>query len=600
MESDSGAPSGPRLALVVLSLGAGAWAAVLAGHGWFVEDDLWSLTVATDLGWGWDLLGRDVFGHVSPGFNALIWLVAGPGGGRYGVAVAEVALLAAAVPASVAAAARSLGARRWPAVVAATVATASVVSATASTWWTAALVILPSLLATAWTVVGIGRARRGHGDGAWIAAIALFVGMSASEGAAVVLVLALALAAAPGPGSLRQRVAGAWGAPWRWWIVLAPFAAAAAVRASASTPLTPSTHPSPGDLAAFPIVFVVRGLLPTFAGLASNRVEAFGSPAASVVLGVVAVALAAAVFRRRLLPGASWALGGVAAVFVARGVVIAWGRLTLLGWEHAVEVRYVADLAWLVPAVLAAWWKRPTRADPYFGPVRRPVAAALALAAGVVVVGLVGQVLVADRAPSADSRAYREHLIASWSHRRPGATVIDAIVPGAVLGPQWGEFLFVSRTVDRDGLHLDFDPSDRLLAPDDRGVLGPVTLGALTSLDVERAFTAAGAPTVRHEAGCWVAGAAPATVWVPLARPVTRAPYVLDLALSGPSSRAVGFVAAGTAPQARIGASPEGRGPERWLVSTLPFAADQIGFELPAGERLCLGSGEVSIPVAEP
>lgn len=588
------------LALVAVLSGAGA--AALAAGGWFVEDDLWNLTVAADLGWGWNLLGRDVFGHVSPGFNALIWIVAEPGGSRYGSAVAEIAVLATAVPPSVAAAARALGARRWPATVAATVASASVVVATASTWWTAALVIFPSLLGAAWTVVGIGRARGGKGDGAWIAAVALLVGMSASEGVAVVLVFAVALAMAPGPGSVVHRVARAWGEPWRWGIVLAPFALAAVARASASTPLSSTAPPPIGDAATFPVVFVVRGVLPTFAGLAANRVEAFGSPAASVALGVLAVVVIGAAFRRHLLPGVGWAVGGVAAVFVARGVVVAWGRLTLLGWEHAVEVRYLADLAWLVPAVLAAWWKRPTRAHRYVGPVRRPVAVALSVAAVAVAAGLVGQVLVADRAPAARSRAYRERMLASWRDQPEGTAVVDALAPGDVLGPQWGTYLFLSRTVDRDGLGLTFDPGalgDRLVAPDAGGTLRPVSLGPLAALRVRQAFTAAGTPAVRHDAGCWVAGPEAATVWVPLARPVTRSAYVLDLRFKSESSVATPLIAAGTAPEAVIGASPAGRSPRRWLVSTLPFAASQIGFRLGPGERFCLRSGHVTTPVAE-
>lgn len=586
-----------RSALVGLAVASGAWAAYLAGRGWFVEDDFWNLAVAQDQGWGWGLLGRDVFGHVSPGFSALVWLVAGPGRSRYGVAVAEIALLAAVVPPSVAAAARALGARPWPAVLAACAATTSVALATASTWWTAALVIYPSLLGAAWTVVGFGRARRGRADGAWIASVALLVAMSASEGAAVVLVFTVVVAMGPGPGSVVRRVANAWGAPWRWWVVLAPLWVSAIVRASASTPVSPSTPPPFGDLVTFPAVFAVRGLLPTFAGAAANRVEVVGSPTASVVLGLMAVLVVGLVFRRHLLPGAGWALGGVIVAVLARGALVAWGRLTLLGWEHAAEVRYVADLAWLVPVVLAAWWKRPTRAHRYFGPVRRPTAAVLGVTGAAVVVGLVGQVLVADRAPAGQSRAYREQLAASWREQPAGVAVVDVSVPSGVLGPQWGTYLFTSRTVDRDGLGLAYRPTDRLVAPDARGVLGSVELGTLTTLRVDRAFTASGSPEVRHTRGCWVAGTEPALVWVPLARAVTRGAYVLDLRLAGPSDRSTTLVAAGLAPEAAIGVSAVGRGSRRWLVSTLPFTATQIGFAIPAGQGFCLRSGSVTSPV---
>ena len=81
------APSA-RSALVLVAVSSAALTVLLARRGWFYYDDFWNLTIAHDLGWGWDLLGRPVFGHVTPGANAFIGFVAGRGPSGYVWAVA--------------------------------------------------------------------------------------------------------------------------------------------------------------------------------------------------------------------------------------------------------------------------------------------------------------------------------------------------------------------------------------------------------------------------------------------------------------------------------------------------------------------------------
>ncbi|QXC60409.1 hypothetical protein KSP35_19080 [Aquihabitans sp. G128] len=588
---------GPRWALALAALGSAAWTAALASVGGFYYDDFWNLTVAHDLGWGWSFLGRPVFGHVIPGANAMVGLVAGPGGFHHGWAVATLAVLAAPIPVLGAAAARALGARPWPAVAAGVVASSSAGLAAASGWWSAGLNLYPSVLGGMGLVVGFGVARSGRRWGAPVAAAALGVGLACSEGAAVFLVVPVVLAVGTGSGPLFWRLVRTWGRPSGWVVVATPLLAAVVARASAAAPLGSAPRAPLADVASFPLVFLARGFLPSLVGLTPGRVDLLGRPVLSVLAGVVGLVVAGLALRDRLRPGFAVPVVAVALVVAARAGLVAWSRLALLGWDDAVELRYHADLAWLVPVLVAAWWQ-PAGRRARSTPARRR---RLVLAVGVVAaLGLVGQVVTTSGEPARASRAYRDRLATSWADQPSGTAVLDALVPAEVLGPQFGEFLFLSRTVARGGLDLRYGPASRVVAPDGSGRLVPVRLGPVADLLPDAAFTAAGEAGVDHRGGCWVARDRPALVWVPLSRPVLPAAWVLDLRLAGRSATAVSFVAAGQAPAAPIAASPEGRGRRRWVVTTVPFTASQVGFAIPAGERFCLASGVIAAAEARP
>lgn len=589
----------PRRALALLAVGSGLLTAVLAARGWFYYDDFWNLAVAHDLGWGWDLLGRPVFGHVAPGFNLFVGLVAGPGHHRYAVAAATLVLLAAAIPVAAAAAARALGARPWPSVAAGLVAMTAAPVATASTWWSGGLMIYPPMVAGMVVLAGFGAARRGARWGMPVAALALLGGLLFTEGAAVFLVPPVVLALADGPGGAWARVR-AFLRDRRWLLLLVPLAVALVVRASASGPVDAPARPSLLSALTFPVAFVVKGFVPSFLGVVTNRFELAGSAGADAVAGLVllALALVAGLRLRGRFPLA--AVVAIVATVYARGVMIAWGRLRILGWHDAVEGRYYADLAWLVPVLLVARWPRAVvarRARPATGWRRAARGPVVALVAAVVL-GLVGQAGVARNAPSVASGRYRDRLAASWRTVPAGTSTIDALVPSTVLGPQFGPFTFLSRTAGIGVASLRYAPADHWVAPDPSGRLVPVRLGPLSALVPSRAFTASGAPGVTHQAGCWVAGSQAALVWVPLTRGVTSGPWVLDLHLRGTSDGAVRFLTSGMGPATYLATSPVGRGDRRWVVAATPFQGTQIGVEIPAGGRFCLGSGSVSEWVA--
>ena len=594
----------------------------------FYYDDFWNLDQAHELGWGWDFLGRPVFGHVTPGANVIIGIVAGPGGGHWFVAAFFLVVLAAMVPVAATLAARSLGADAGPALVAGGLAAAGSALASGSTWWSAGLNIYPSVLAGCAVVGGYGWARQGRRVGVVVAAVGLLFGLSFTEGAAVFLVVPVVLAISnPAAGNKRpiDRLLDAWGSRRAWLAVLAPLLITLVVRASASGPLGSDEHPPLASLIGFPGAFLGRGFIPSLIGLTTGRVELFDSPVLTVVAGLVGVAAVGIVFRSRLTHAVAVpALVAVALVVAARGVLVAWSRLELLGWDRAVEVRYWADLLWLVPVLLAPAWIRanPSATDaatadtievddevdavasnegvPGLVDLRRPRGPIPITVGLLALVGVLGQAAIAAQAPSVTSAEYVSTARSSWSDRPDGAVALDTAVPHTVLGPQFGVSTFLSRTVSRVGVDLEFEPAESFVAPDENGRFHPVTLGPLTTPNVAEAFTAVGAPGVTHEGQCWVAGPAGALVWVPLARPLTAGSYVLDLRLAGPSDTSVAVLAAGSEPSRYVGLSAVGRGPDRWIIATGGFAGTQLGFELDAGTRMCLASGEITLAVEAP
>lgn len=620
-----------RVGLLMLAVSTALLTLILGLGCGFYYDDFWNLDQAHRLGWGWGLLGRPVFGHVNPLTNAAIGLVAGPGGGRWAVALGMLVLFAAPVPVAAAWAARRLGADEPASLVAGALTAASAALGSIDSWWSAGIYLYPSIVAGCAIVGGFGLVRSGRRIGLVIAVVGLAVGLGLTEGVLVVLLAPAVVAAMGGrsrAGSL-ARLRSTWGPPRRWaWFAL-PIVGALVVRASAAAPIEQYPRSPFLSLAGFAPVFLFRGFVPSLVGLTAGRVDVLGSSLLTTVVGVVAVGGIGMVLRSRLRPGVAVpAIAAVVAAVLARALMVGWSRLALLGWHDTIEVRYWVDLVWLVPVLLApAWLPAPVRvprrlgAGPskpeVAGDVRSdefppptapraaaawaisPSAAAVAIGA-LIVAGLVGQVAVSAQAPSRTSRRYLDAARSSWGSRPAEAVALDTLVPAAVLGPQFGAGTFLSRTVVRADLPLDFGPSDALVAPDERGRFREVTLGPLTTLDVAAAFTATDAPGVAHEGACWVAGAQGAVVWVPLTRPLTLGPYVLDLQMSGPSDRHVAFLAAGTVPSAYLGASQVGRGGDRWLVASTPFQGTQIGFELRAGARLCLASGQVSLPVAAP
>ncbi len=581
-------------ALGALSLLSGLVAGVIARAGAFHADDYWSLQDLRVMGVGWDFIGRPVFGHVTPGANLAVALVGTAGGGRYGWAVLEIVLLAAAVPPMAFAAARSLGARPVPALAAALVTATSVGWASASTWWSAALNVTPAALGGMAVLVGMRTHARGRWWGRWGAALGLLVALSVTEGAAVFVVLPLAVAweeagRTEAGRSVAVRARLLWADRRGWGVLALPLAAMWAWRASASAPVLPPPHPGIADLLVFPGSFLLQGFVPTWAGAAPGRAEPFGSPALAVVVGLAVGVATWAALRGRLRTGVGWSLGAVVATVWLRGVLVAWGRLEVLGWSRAVELRYLADLTWMAPVVLAGYLApAPRRAR-----TRRRVPATVAVTALAALGGLVGQLVVVVGDPGHEARRYRERMTASSGAVPPGGHVLDTAVPGTVLGPEFGAYLFLSRTVAPTGVPLRFGTTAPWYRADDRGVLRRVRLGPVSQLDPASAFTAVGAPGVVHRGGCWVAESGDALVWVPLTVPVARAAWVLDLRLTGTSWSELAIESAGLEPVTPIVASPGGRSRRRWVVTTLPFAAGQLGFRVPSGERLCLRGGTV-------
>ncbi|MCB0972452.1 MAG: hypothetical protein KDA97_13180 [Acidimicrobiales bacterium] len=574
----------PAVAVGAISITVALATAAVASRGTFVHDDYWNLDTFGDRGWGWWFLGRPTFGHVVPGFNAAVAVVASLGG-RWSVAVVQVAVLAGALPIAAFATARALGARQAPAIVAAALVASQVGWASAMTWWAAALNTYPVALAGMAVVAATPGIVRGRRSAAVAASAAMVVGASFTEGALAFLaypLVALVLVPVPRGGhGVRRRVSVWWAARVQVAILGLPVAVAAAWRASAPEPLGRWPHPQPIDVVAFVPSFVARGLFPGLVGLVDHQVLVAGSRTATVVAAVVAVASIGVVALPRLGAGFRPALVGAVAVVVVRAAAVAWGRLEVLGWDLAVQARYVVDLAWMIPVLVVAHL-------PALAPPRRRVLVVVAVA--LVAAGLWGQAIVVADAPFHRARAYRDRVAASVAAAGPEVAVLDGAVPSTVLGPEFGAATFLSRALGAADQELPFSSRGPFVRIGPDGGAGRVRLVPVAGAGVADAYTEVGAPGVTHDGGCWTAGAAASTVWMPLSGPLGAGAWVVEVRFRPGSAGPLELVAADGGLRRSIHASEAALDHDRWLAPTLGFAGTQVGMVLGPGERACVRS----------
>ena len=65
-----------RIGLLAVLVGQAAWVAVLCGRGWFYQDDLGALDVATGRTLDWGYLTSPVNDHLVPGYRLVFWVLA--------------------------------------------------------------------------------------------------------------------------------------------------------------------------------------------------------------------------------------------------------------------------------------------------------------------------------------------------------------------------------------------------------------------------------------------------------------------------------------------------------------------------------------------
>ena len=612
---------------------AGLLTAFSLSRVWFYYDDFWNISEARHNGWGWAQLTRSVLGHFYPGYNLSFSVVQSAGSGGYplgvamtaigivviGVLVADVArLLQASSTAAAIAVALTLGFGAWPAV------TLWLSAATNSV--PAALFMLLALdLHLRWLrVEPAGPPASPDSTGSVVrhkvllglgAGLAFGCGLAFYESAVFILgvFFGVTLLAFTG-GTIAHRVRQL-GRTWPLWLAYAPPVAVLPV-AFALGPYGEEfsadavTHPKIGELARVASKAIVDGLGTSFIGLHPDRFGLFGSaPASSVAAAVVLVGGLVWLWRR-----VGWTAGVAAAVivvpFALRMGLAAWGRLTLLGWGIAHDVRYFADYAWVIPVVvlaaLAGGSRQPTPRAEGSAPARH-LSRALRGAAGTILAALVvvsvwRANVVVDTSPQKITRAYYDEFATSYEELTADGTaisVLDSLVPAEVLGPQFGGFTHLSHTLTASFEDLPFnDPYAPMFAPDFGGRLRPVELLPVAELQPKRAFTSEAPVTTTTStdgAECWTAGPQVARVWVPLTVPVDAGFGVVTLEVGAPTNMdEVPILAAGLLPLGYIGSAIDHDwSRDRVVITSHYFAATQLGFDVAANSQLCLRGGVV-------
>lgn len=605
---------------------AAAVAAIALSRTWFYYDDFWNISVSREMGLTWAYLTRSVLGHFYPGYNLSFAAVrmAGTGGFPLGVALTVVGY--AGLGFATAAVVRSLAtmgsanrvddaapAGRYAPTLAAAAAVLFGAWAPVLLWLSAASNSVPAALFCVGMVwCHLRWLRDPRPRWAVLAALSFGCALSFYETAVIALVplVALTLMWSTEPG-----VRGKWSTligQRRLWAAYAAPLAVLAVAFVAGPYGEDFTNPaSPVEMLRLSAKSSLDGYGTAVVGLHPGHFDLFGSAVVSNVFAAVVLILLGLVLSRRR------GVWGVAAVAVGplvaflRFLPVSWGRLHLLGWVMSHDPRYYADLAWVMPVMVAAAWFSTTKRMPpapalvdaraRFGAQwsvwRVPLGVTLATAA------VVGHFAIAyQQSPQKITREYRDAVgadLAKFADQGRQVSILDTLVPAAVLGPEWGYYTHQSRVLPTafSGLHFN-DPYLPLFAPDFSGHLIPAQLTPAAAIGVDRPFPTTGSITATPATGggtCWSAGSGGGRVWLPLDHALGRQFWVIRLEMApGTKASKSLLIAGGSAPLQYVGVqSPVQWNAMRVLVTSNSFTADQLGIDITAHERICVRSGQV-------
>lgn len=601
-------------------LGVAAWSTWLLARGWFYSDDLYNLTEARTRPFGWDYLTRDLFGHVVPGFMTVVWAVAHPGGADYRWAMAGTVVGLVAVVALSRALAVRLGATPAAAWAAAAVTGANVAWASTA-WWAAAVNWVPSAICGLVLVLGhVGWLEERRLRHLVLAVGALAVGLSFQESGVVFLVTAAALTATRFlDGSPAERCRGLLRL-WPTWLAYGvPVAATGILWATSARGM--GEHPAPASILAFPAVLAAVGYLPAQVGV-SLRFVAGPLVVAVAAVGVLGGLAAARRWLHRVGPAGWMPLVVVGATVAVRGILVGWARLPTMGFDAARDHRYLVDLVWIGPVLVAAAWSaRPIDERTLVAERRVAERRVAGIVVGtLVILGLLGQLSEAPKVGGEGARSYRDRFVASYEDAvaaEPDAVLLDVAAGPELTPPLLARFTLLSRTITFATGPLPFDvPGRPLLAPAPDGTVGRVRLVTAATGDLAGAeldgVTASPAASPDATGGtCWTAGATDGAVTVALDRALPLGTHVLLLdgvdatvpwrrtppRITVPAAAASSASAAASSTDDTAGSAEipldfvvHGSGAGSVLLTPIPFEAARLRFAVPAGERLCLGS----------
>lgn len=591
-----------RLAFwLVTALALGVRASVLKDAS-FITDDFMLSARAMENAFSWGYLTRVHTGHFEPIGFGIMWALAHFAPLQWGWTV--VALLAGQLLVSVLVwqLLRELFGRRPLILLPYLVFVFTPLTLPAVAWLSAAILWLPLMAALAGALRWHTRYVRTGSRPAALAAVAWFlVGCASFEKIAIFVPYVIVFTLALDPGT-RLRVRPVLGLVRRTWLVWAGYAVAGLLYLAIYLPGyrslgndTPVTAPHAGTLSEFAFLSIFRTLIPA----------SFGGPwswqRVSYALGIVD--------SPRAFDWACWVLALVViagSLLVRRQVMRFWvallvylggsiltvaaGRVAYGGSIVALETRYLADAAVpLVIALGAALLPVQGQARPWTPIGQRlrttipaPVWHGVAVAAALVVVTLSFHSMgrYATITTSNPTRPFLENTKSSLAALPDDAQIVDTEVPGAVIGPIFGEYNLVSRY-----LSPLLDTNRRADARNRVAYTNPYILdhtGTLVPMAVTTVVPSAGE-------GCRVVD--DGRVVVPLAGPVfewswlVRIGYLADAPVTGTVRLGTGSATV-----------PFGKGLGEVFVRVTGSGTRLTVTGLPDGVNFCVGDAQVGTP----
>lgn len=462
----------PWLSVAVIAGVLVAWYVVIGRGGWTYDDNLY-FTVSHTTSFG-KFVDSDLFGHWTPGYKAVFWLLGRAMPIDYRWALAGLLLLLGGSAYLFARIIDRLVGGRWIPTLAGGYLALSVLLISSLQWFSAGLQTVPTIafdLLCLWAYLRY-QERRSLGW-AVTSAVALLAGLLFYEEAVLMLVFLLAIRVFVQTDELRPgRIARAIWTERAVWIayVVVLVAYWVARDLSGASSVSNGTSPTLVQWAQMYWLMWAKTLVPAMFGLALPRGSvgpgtinglqlAIGIVLQVVVWGAILVSL-----RRRTGAWRAWA--ALAVCILAVGILIGIGRFWLLGVGVATDPRYVLEFSWLIPlfACLAFGTRLPLAVhDGHDGPARAPVPRAtppriLTAAVALLAVGYLGASVATaanweDGWPGVSARTWETNVESSlvMLGRHRNAVIAEAEVPQPVLQSAFVPFNFLSYILPRYG-----------------------------------------------------------------------------------------------------------------------------------------------------
>lgn len=434
----------PKLVLAAITVAVGLRTYLLVAPGWFFSDDLLNFEIAREMGLSGDYLQRSLFGHLEQGHRFGNWLmVASDADWSVAVILIVGGMMLATILLD---AALTLFQVQWQMRAVACGLFGFSLSLTAGqVWWSAALNVVPATIASLFAIICFRLAcdRRSAG---WAVASAASIAIGVTFYEFVALTAALVVIIEYWPFQRSQdrpprRVSVA------FFVTVGTLQAlywgkffAGSYRAEAGD------VPEIRTFLAFMRWALLRGYGASVLGLSGARADS-AFQALLIEFLVIATAIGLVVVLARRYRQWHGPVVGFVAVIVMHCTIVGVARSARDGAGAGLDLRYFADVAWLLPFCLALA-TRFAKVRPGLAPISRTPRARIATAAALSLVVFVSTRTSADYVANHPIRIagrYFDKILAT----QPEAptSLFDGRLPGELMPPQFAPYNELRRSI---------------------------------------------------------------------------------------------------------------------------------------------------------